>query len=304
MWAHGDVKWIFMGMVGILCFLGSMLVVVPVWVQFWPASTVDWVLAGLGMVLFAASTVNAMHTERRVAVYQQRRNQQASSIRDQVIAGNNPVRPYFVYLRPFDIDGKFVEAPRQGADLAYVEQYGWPTVSHDLESALALLVYPYGDLVALSDDPGKAGAGYVRSTDLSWQAEVEALCRYAEGIFMVPFDFQGTAWEVEMLSQHSWLDKTLLVMPATPPTQRVFGIALFSRDYRTLWTAGRARYPALELPEYNPRGAVIQAGSNRRVFEGFGRSPVSFDPDTKNRAKRGLEELRSWVAELSAGNKP
>jgi hypothetical protein len=268
----------------VLAYLGSRAV---------PASA--WLTGGIGAAIFLVFVAVQWQTRRRVATYQKRRNARASAIRDQVLSGGNPPRPYFVYLRPFDIDGAFVEAPRRDADSAYVEEYGWPTSHHDLESALALLVYPFGDLVALSDDAGKAGAGYVRSTDMTWQDEVRALCDHAEGIFVVPFDFQGTAWEVEMLQERGRLAGTFFVMPARP----FLSVGWFSRDFRTLWEAGRARYASLDLPEYDPRGAVVQAGVTGRVFRGFG---SRFRGADRQQAERDLESLRACLAELSAGS--
>lgn len=279
--------------------LVALTVAVLAWVSRRQVPTSAWVVAAVGAAIFAGFAVVQWRTQKRVASYQQRRNERACAIRDLVVAGANPPRPYFVYLRPFNIDGAFVEAPRTEADTAYVEEYGWPTAHHDLESALALLVYPYGDLVALSDDPGEAGAGYVRSTDLSWQDEVRCLCEHAEGVFVIPFDFEGTAWEVEMLVDQNWLKKSFFVMPATPPTTRVLWLQRFSRDYRALWEAGRARHGALNLPTYDPQGAVVQVGDDARVLRGFGRRPRFAD---RKRAEHDLETLRSRLAELSASN--
>jgi hypothetical protein len=279
--------------------VGALIVAVLAWIARRQVPTAAWVVALVGAAIFVAFAVVQWQTQQRVATYQRRRNERAGSIRDQVVAGANPPRPYFVYLRPFDIDGAFVEAPRTEADTAYVEEYGWPTAHHDLESALALLVYPYGDLVALSDETGEAGAGYVRSTDLSWQDEVRALCEHAEGVFAIPFDFEGTAWEVEMLMEQGWLDKSFFVMPATPPTERVLQLRRFSRDYRALWEAGRARYGALNLPTYDPQGAVVQVGDDARVLRGFGRRLRFAD---RKRAEHDLETLRVRLAELSASN--
>jgi len=300
-WAHRDARAITVGGLGCMGSLIAITVVALAWIRSQPAPTVAWVAAGVGAAIFAGFAVVVWRTEQRIAVYQELRNERACAIRDQVMEGTNPERPYFVYLRPFDIDGAFVEAPRTDADSAYVEEYGWPTAHHDLESALALLVYPYGDLVALSDDPGKAGAGYVRSTDLSWQYEVRALCEHAEGIFVIPFEFEGTAWEIEMLVERGWLNKSFFVMPATPVTQRVLRTRWFARDYQALWEAGRARYSTLNLPEYNARGAVVQVGDGVRVLEGFGRRQSLAD---RKRVQRDLETLRSRLAELSAGNEP
>ena len=273
---------------------------------WWRAQPVTWsarVAAALGAVLFFAVVAVQWRAQARVARYQARRNGRARKIRDLVVAGANPPRPYFVYLRPFAIDGAFVEAPRRAASQAYVEEYGLPTTHHDLESALALLVYPFGDLVALSDAPGEAGAGHVRSTDATWRDEVRSLCQHAEAIFAVPFDFGGTAWEVEMLVARGWLDRTLFVMPASPVTRRWLGLPWFSRDYERLWEAGRTRYPALQLPEYDQRGGLVQVGADPRVFRGFG-SALTFTRRSADRTTRDLEALQARLAELAGRERP
>jgi hypothetical protein len=266
-----------------------------------PLPTGAWILAGVCAVTFAWVVKAQRKSEKRIADYQKRRNERASAILEQVLIGKNPSWPYFVYLRPFNIDGKFIEAPRQRADDAFVEEYGLPTAYHDLESALALLVYPHSQLVALSDDPGKAGAGYVRSTDLSWKEEVRALCEHAEGIFVVPFNFEGTAWEVEMVIKSNWLLKTFFVMPAHASLHRLPGFRRLSLDYRDKWEKGRARYGMLKLPEYDEQGAVVLFGDRMRVFRGFGRKSLRIA--NKKRTDSDLNALRSILTELSAANK-
>jgi hypothetical protein len=302
MWKHNDTKTIALlglGFGGL--FVAAMMVAVA-WVRSQPVPTGAWLLAGAGAPLLAWGAVRLHRADKRIGAYQRRRNERASAIRDQVLAGTNPARPYFVYLRPFDIDGKFVEAPREGADHAYVEEYGWPMTYHDLESGLALLVYKYGELVALSDDPGKAGAGYVRSTDISWQDEVCALCQHAEGIFVVPFDREGTAWEVEMLVERGWLDKVFFIMPAASPLRGWPNPQRLSPNYRKLWKAGRVRYKALNLPEYDKQGAMVQVGDGVRVLKVFGGWKLS--TADRQRRKRDLETLRSRLEVLSSANKP
>ncbi|MGD8292278.1 MAG: hypothetical protein PVF37_11275 [Desulfobacterales bacterium] len=266
-----------------------------------PLPTGAWILAGVCAVTFAWVVKAQRKSEKRIADYQKRRNERASAILEQVLIGKNPSWPYFVYLRPFNIDGKFIEAPRQRADDAFVEEYGLPTAYHDLESALALLVYPHSQFVALSDDPGKAGAGYVRSTDLSWKEEVRALCEHAEGIFVVPFNFEGTAWEVEMVIKSNWLLKTFFVMPAHASLHRLPGFRRLSLDYRDKWEKGRARYGMLKLPEYDEQGAVVLFGDRMRVFRGFGRKSLRIA--NKKRTDSDLNALRSILTELSAANK-
>jgi hypothetical protein len=297
-WKHKDAKIGCLGFISLL--LGAVVLAMALFISG-PLPTGAWILAGVCAVTFAWVVKAQRKSEKRIADYQKRRNERASAILEQVLIGKNPSWPYFVYLRPFNIDGKFIEAPRQRADDAFVEEYGLPTAYHDLESALALLVYPHSQLVALSDDPGKAGAGYVRSTDLSWKEEVRALCEHAEGIFVVPFNFEGTAWEVEMVIKSNWLLKTFFVMPAHASLHRLPGFRRLSLDYRDKWEKGRARYGMLKLPEYDEQGAVVLFGDRMRVFRGFGRKSLRIA--NKKRTDSDLNALRSILTELSAANK-
>ena len=175
-----------------------------------------------------------------------------------------------------------------------------PTIYHDLESAIALFVHPFGELVALSDEEGKAGAGYVKSTKSTWEEDVKKMCAYAEGIFLVPFNFEGTALEVEMVMESGFLKKTFFVMPAKSIFHRLFGLKYLSRDYKTLWEAGRARYRKLdlELPEYDTQGAIVQIDDDVRILKIFG------DEFRDNkRSKRDLKTLHAILQERSSANK-
>lgn len=282
------------GGLGCLVTVVALAMVVAAWRGGGEASDWLWGLCALGLV---TTMLSYYDSEARLRAYQQRRNRRACAIRDEVLAGRNPARPYFVYLRPFAVDGAFVEAPRNDADERYVEAYGWPSAHHDLESALALLVYRHSDLVALSDDPGRAGAGYVRSSELTWQQEVAALCAYAEGIFIVPFDFEGTAWEVAMIDVQGWRTKTFVVMPAKPP----LALAGVGRHFERLWEAGRVRYPALGLPAYDAGGCIVDLGDDMAIYRGFGAHKTIGD----GRARRhDLAQLAARLVALSSGNGP
>jgi hypothetical protein len=161
-------------------------------------------------------------------------------------------------------------------------------------------VYPHSQLVALSDKQGRTGAGHVKSTEEAWKDDVRALCEHAEGIFVVPFDFEGTAWEVEMIMERGWLPKTFFVMPAQSRLHGWPGLRRFYLDYQTLWEKGRRRYEPLKLPAYERQGAVVSAGDRVRVFKGFGSR--RFIPKNRQRAQDDLETLRAILRELSAAN--
>ncbi|MCB1910088.1 MAG: hypothetical protein KDH15_22215 [Rhodocyclaceae bacterium] len=292
MWRHRDVALILSGGLGCLGVLAALAMIVAGWWGARGVSAWSWWLGAAGLALVLASH---RQMDSRARHHQAIRNRRACAIRDEVLAGRNPSRPYFVYLRPFAVDGAFVDAPRGDADARYVEEYGWPTAHHDLESALALLVYRHSDLVALSDEPGRAGAGYVPSTELTWQQEIAALAEFAEGIFMVPFDFAGTAWEVAMIVDRGWLAKTFLVMPARPP----IAAGRIGRDFAGLWERGRVRYAELGLPPYDDEGCILHVGDEVTVYRGFGGHGGLGDSRAR---RRSLDQLGARLAELAAAN--
>lgn len=235
-----------------------------------------WGLGVLGLLLFVWFVAVIAQQQRRVKNYQAKRDASARTIRDIVLTGKKSDRPFFVFLRPFDIDGKFYAAPGGiPADHAYVEEYGWPTADHDMESALANLVYAHGLLVAVSDKPGEAGAGYFKSSDDTWQDDVRAICDQAAGIFMVPFASAGTAWEVNLLVSSGWLEKSFFVMPTEQGFPRLFGINRLAADFREMWSVARDFYESLPLPVYDEQGEIFQLIEGEVVRYWFG-SPKPF----------------------------
>lgn len=299
-WKHKDAKITSKGCLGFVCLIIAGIFMIQAFLRSESVSTCVWVIAIVGVGTLGLFMGFLMRSKRRIAGYQRHRNQKANAIRDEVLTNSNPSTPYFVYLRPFNIDEKFVFSPRSAADQNYVEEYGLPTTYHDLESAIALFVHPFGELVALSDKEGKAGAGYVKSTRSTWKKDVKKMCAYAEGIFLVPFDFQGTAMEVEMVVESGFLKKTFFVMPAKSILFRLFGSKRFSRDYKELWESGRFRYRklGLELPEYNNQGAIVQIKDDVRILKIFGDKFL----DNK-RSKRDLKTLHAILQERSSANK-
>lgn len=299
-WKHKDTKATSIGCFSYLLLILAGTLIVLALIRDDSVPTYAWFIGILGLVISGLFMGLLWQSQKRVARYQKSRNERANAICDEVLTNSNPSTSYFVYLRPFNIDEKFVSAPRSEADQNYVEEYGLPTIYHDLESALALLVHPYGELVALSKKEGKAGAGYVKSTNDKWEHIVQKLCNYAEGIFIVPFDFKGTATEVEILKDSGFVNKTFFVMPAQSVTWRLFGLKLMTRNFRTLWEAGRTRYQklGLELPEYDASGGIIQINEEVRILKVFGDKYT-----TNNRSKHDLKDLNSILQKLMSANK-
>ena len=269
MWKHQDAKQIFfIGCPGFVLLGVACCLSVLAFVNQRSISSLIWVLAALGMILIVWFGFVISQQQQRVKGYQEKRDTRAKTIRDNVLAGQE-TDPFFVFLRPFDIDGKFYAAPSGiPADYAYIEEHGWPTADHDMESALANLVYSHGLLIAISDKPGEAGAGYFKSTDETWQDEVPAICAKAAGIFMVPFASEGTAWEVDLLVRSGWLEKTFFVMPAEQ--SRRLSIKWMTVDYREMWSAGRERYQSLPLPDYDEQGEIFQLIDSEVIHYWFG----------------------------------
>lgn len=253
-----------------------------------------WGVAFVGLALFVVGIVRSNRSEARVLGFQQARNEVAERIRDAVMQGRRPEGPYFVYLRPFTVDKLFVYADfRTRAGGEYVEKYGVSTSRHDLESALALLLEGHGALVCLSDQPGLASAGHVKSSDEDWQGDVVKLCEAAAGIFIVPFDTPGTRWEVATIIERGWLDRTLFVMPVRTVLHKWLRVPWLSADYGGLWERARATYQAsgLRLPAYDRRGAVVRMRAEAPEI-------VGWFADEKGESL--VEELGPVLEELAA----
>ena len=295
MWKHRDVKEILLiGCPGfILATVACCLVLFAV-LNGKSISLLVWLLAAVGTTLIVWAVISSNKQQRRVKEYQAKREATARAIRDAVLAGKAPERPFFVYLRPFAIDDKGYTVPAGiPADFAYVEEYGWPTAGNDLESALANLVYSYGLMIALSDKPGDAGVAHIQASDDSWREDIRAICNQAAGIFIVPFDYKGTAWEVGLLVESGWLEKTFFVMPAEQFFNRVPGLKWMTADYRRLWAAGRERYAALSLPAYEPRGQILQVINGKVTPYLFGEYI-----DKTLEAKNDIAALQARLKEL------
>lgn len=298
-WKHKDARASSIGCLGIVCLIIAGIFILQASIQNESITNLTWIIAISGILILGFFMAMLKQAEKRIKTYQKKRNDRANEIRDEVLNDKNPSKPYFVYLRPFDIDEKFVYPPETGAGEKYVEEYGMPKNYHDLESALALLVYPHGELVALSKKEGKAGAGHVKSTDDSWENDVHKLCRFAEGIFIVPFSYEGTAWEVEMLVENNYLKKTFFVMPSKSIIFRLFGSKRLSRDYKELWESGRSRYGelGLELPKYDTHGGVVPFNNKNQILKVFGHKFM----DT-SRSKQDILTLQELIKKLADDN--
>ena len=299
MWKHQDARQILLiGCPGFILVALSGCLFVFALASGRSISAYIWLLAILGFALVVWFGAVSRQQQARVDRYQKKRDSQAVVIRELVLAGKSIEKPYFVYLRPFDIDNKFYAAPSGiPSDTTYVEEFGWPTADHDLESALANLVYSFGLLVAVSDKPGEAGAAHVKVHEARWQKDVFTLCSQAAGIFMVPFDYDGTAWEINMLVEAGWLEKTFFIMPEEQGFARRLGMKWMTRDYRDLWEKGQAHYANLHLPDYHKQGLIFQIMDRQVTGYQFGSTRPFADHPEQDIGD--IEALRARFAQLA-----
>jgi hypothetical protein len=94
-----------MGCLSLLFGIGTLVVALG-WGRPLPPSI--WFLLGISATAFAGYAIAVGRSEKRIAAYQKARNERAMVAREQVLSGKNPSWPYFVYLRPFGIEGKFI----------------------------------------------------------------------------------------------------------------------------------------------------------------------------------------------------
>ncbi|MEV4921611.1 hypothetical protein [Streptomyces roseoverticillatus] len=92
--------------------------------------------------------------------------------------------------------------------------------------------------------------GKIPATDETWRDLVANLVGPAELIVVVPLDFPGTQWEINLLHRAGLIHKCVFYMPATMEG---------NDSYAAAWQgAMTALAPlGLVLPDYTPRGALI-----------------------------------------------
>jgi hypothetical protein len=173
---------------------------------------------------------------------------------DQLRAGQELTRPFFLYLRAFDTTGR-LKLPLFAFDLG---SFGLQQLrTNELESVIAAALLKKGVLVALGRPGENLGAGRVVSPDEGWVKDIELLAARAKGILVVPSHHPGTVWEIDHLQRHELLDKTVFLMP--PESRRFNWKAHWSEARRGMGSLGSA------LPEYSELGLLFTVGRDGAV---------------------------------------
>ncbi|WP_327696307.1 hypothetical protein [Streptomyces sp. NBC_00459] len=195
------------------------------------------------------------------------RDRRAQRLGEWVRAGRTPA--YSLYLRPFATADRLatlmngVMHSGDGHDVANIQQ--------DFEAVLAASLPSHRPIVAV----GEAGAmvsgfaravetippvsfvplhvpstGKITATEETWRDLVAELVGPAELIVVVPLDFPGTQWEIDLLHRAGLLHKCVFYMPATLEGNDSYSVA---------WRQAKAVVApmGLNLPDYASRGSLF-----------------------------------------------
>ncbi len=144
-----------------------------------------------------------------------------------------------LYLRSFQQDGK--------CSIGY---FG-------LESLLVYCFNKIHPVVALGFSTSMLGPAKVTATDDDWKAKVVEFSRDAKLIVMIPNDSDGVKWEIELLREKRYLNKTVFVAP--PENQ--------DKTNERFWEKMRLdpKLIDLEIPPYCDAGFVFTLNQDGKI---------------------------------------
>lgn len=185
---------------------------------------------------------------------------------------------FTLYLRPFISTGKLpAQALPNELDL-------WKDLRHfDLEAHLARSLRKHSPLIA-PGRPGEVteGPGRAELQEDEWKPVVMRLAERSTLLIFVPLAYEGTLWELCLIRDLGFYNKTLFIMPGCAYSlpngiiarRETFGVidevvqvhsvpALATLDIAEEWgrAVQRAREIGIELPRYTPAGALFMLTS-------------------------------------------
>lgn len=261
--------------------LGNIISLVGLWLVWvsWQFSRQDGglLIASVGGVIGLLVSSAGQHISSSAMRDQhEESNAVAKTIVDELdqkdAAGENDAergssRRFALYLRPFQIDGKFAtDTPKTGAfvDVFQWEQYD-RAIADGLERVISDACAKTAPLIGLgSPEEGFGGVGIAGTFD-DWQARIQKAIDEAYIIFMVPAPNAGTLWEVGQVFARNAAWKTMFIMPSTS------GAFSFTDelDYAAYWEQARQATKTelgIDLPSYRKSGALFRWGPDRRLI--------------------------------------
>jgi hypothetical protein len=219
--------------------------------------------AELGLLL-AASALTASFGRLAELSGQHARDLEAQDLLARLKRGEQPGRPFTLYLRPFQTTDQIAKedvapqfAAMRGSAFSFTSQ------RYELEQQIEHATRRIGPLVALGQPMEHVGAGRILVGDTEWRDAVELLTQAASLIVLLPSSRPGTRWEVERILDSDLVHKTVMIDPPNEPERR-------GRRYRqeAEWGQVRAAFASrgYEMPSDSHTGAM--------VFFGVGRHPA------------------------------
>lgn len=159
-----------------------------------------------------------------------------------------------LFLRPFDISGKFQLKRRSSPiDLDSLTRPG----ADALERFLAESFESTAKLVGLGGrgdvEFGLSGAGLVEN----WQERIEAAMSGAAYILIVPASNPGTLWEVGQIKSRGYFAKTVFIMPPSVYPFEFVGAKHYAQQWNEACVACEEAH-GLQLPPYDENGQLFQ----------------------------------------------
>lgn len=198
--------------------------------------------------------LSAFARSREDAFTQSSRDAIATRITRRILDGEDCLRPFFLFARPFNVTGR-LSLKREMRHFSTLSGYV-PQEHFDLESLLAKSLSPKGILIGLGDRLSEFGAGRVPSSDQEWKATFQRLAGAAKAIILIPSASPGTMWEIDWLRQSGHLSTTVFVMP--PWSQEI------AFDIESDWAkaATACEWVGIQIPAYQAGGMLFKIGSD------------------------------------------
>jgi hypothetical protein len=196
---------------------------------------------------FAAAivTMYALERSEKTASYEQ--------VQRSVEAG----RAYFLYLRPFAIEKRFLLDMPLFSGIPFVWMLPPVRYLFGLEPNLKRSVEEQAGalMLAIGETDRSPGIAKLTPPDEAWQTVFVRFAQNACGVFIIPFRSAGTLWEFDWLVANA-LDKTVFVLPPVH-TDPFLGL-LATHGYASQWKALQERYAdKVALPDYRPEGLMF-----------------------------------------------
>ncbi len=184
------------------------------------------------------------------AASQDRRDWDAALLFNAVKSGN--VKTFCVFLRPFYVTNQISETT-----YTYSGSPPQNLQTYELEDAFIRAFDTIMPVVALGKPGEVFGVGRILVDENAWKKSASELMRRASLILCIPSMRPGSQWELDLIIQNGYLNKTVFLMPPE----------FYKRDKQD-WTLVREhmRNNGLTIPRYISHGMFFSINANGVCF--------------------------------------